>query len=559
MTMLLHLIRADVRRSWPLLSAWLVMAIASAAVLCVIPMLAGGNVRLLSSLELPAGLLAVAYPLVLLVLVVQVVQTHALVGTSAFWMTRPFPPRMLLASKAALLGVVAVVVPMMIEVIRMMAHGVPWTAQVGVAIDTTLSHAFLLALLMLGAAVTASMSRFLLMVGGALASLAVLITVLTVVESRVERVPSDAGWSDLRDPTAGLIQIVLLIAVLAGALLIQYVTRMRVRTVAVTIAGIVAAALVSNAWSWQLVGPVDALPAWVRDVRVHAGSANAIRAFSSAGLDRGRFIGVRGPLALEGIEPNFIGRVGITEASLRVGGTTFTSVRDLLPAPVPATGETESPAVAVPRHVLGVDRMVVRPWDRAETPTLFFVDAEELQRHAPSTGQYEGRVRVLLQRHELEAAVPLSVGAVHHRDSYRVIIDAVDYRPGTVTVQVHESRAASTFDRTPYVFYSFYLRNAERREAVPGSAHAVGETVNAFQNLSVSITAGRQHEFKAREVLLLFSTPDKVEGAPIVLDEAWMAGAELAIVSMTRAGAVERDLAIANFPLSLPSRASSVP
>jgi hypothetical protein len=555
--MVAHLIRADVRRSWPLLCTWLVMTIVSAVMPCVIPMLAGGDSRLLSSLELPAGLIAVAYPLVLLVLVVHVVQTHPLVGTSAFWMTRPIPPRVLLASKAALLGVMAVVVPMIVEVVRMMIHGVPWIAQVGVAIDTALRHAFLLALLMLGAAVTRNMSRFLLMVGTTLASLAVLITILIVVESQGGRVPSSAGWSEPRDSTAGLLQTVLLIAALAGALLIQYVTRLRVRTAAVTVAAMAAAVLFSNAWPWELVGPVDALPVWARDdaVQVRAGNPHALEAFDWPGLDRERLVGVRGPLALEGIEPNFIGRVGITRASLWVDGTPLASFGDLAPASIPPTGDAPHPAVAVPRHVLGVDRLAVQPWDRLETPTLFFFSAAEHGEYLPSTGRYEGRVRVVLQRHEVEGALPVTVGAVHHRGAYRVTIDAVDHHWGNLTVHVHESRAASTFDRTPYASYSFYLRNAQRREAVSGAAQPIGETVSV-QNFSFSISGGRQDEFKAREVLLRFFIPEKVEGAPIVLDEAWMAGAELVIVSMIRAGSLERNLEIPNFPLSLPSRAT---
>lgn len=562
MSLLAHLIRADVRRSWPLLCAWLGMAIVSAVIPCVVPVLARGDIGVLAALDLPIGLLAVAYPLVLLLFVVQVVQTHPLVGTNAFWTTRPIPPRTLLASKATVLGVAAVVIPMAIEVVRMVAHDVPWSAQGGVAVDTALTHTFLLALLMLGAAVTANLSRFLLLVGSALASLAVAISILVVMGSRNERPPSYEGWSALPDPTPWLVQIGLLIVAAAGALLMQYVTRSRARTGAVAAAGIAVTVSLNMTWQWPLLRPTDDPPDWSRAdtaLNLRVGGPSTMESFPFGGANGGQWFGVRAPLGLDGVEPGYVARVGIIEASLRVGDATLTSYRDLSPARIQIAGETLPPELAAPRDILGVDRLAVRPWQQFEKPILFFAAAADIQKHAPGAGDYHGRLRVVLQRYQIETVMPLLVGTVHHRGSYRVTVDSVGARWGTVDVQVHESRADSTLDLAPYSSYAYYLRNASRREAVPASPHALGEATNAFRFLSISLSADRQSGFTAKQLLLRFVVPDDVEGRSEILGEAWMAGAELVIVSMRRAGSVERDLEIADFPLSLPSRASLAP
>ncbi len=559
MSLVAHLVRADLRRSWLPLAAWVALAIVTAIIPCVLPRLAGRDLRLLSGLEYPVALVAVAYPLVLLVLVVQVVQTHALVGSSAFWMTRPISPRALFASKALLLGVATVIVPMVIEIARMTAHGVPWSTQVGVAIDEAGAHASLLVAIMVGASLTGSFSRFLLLVGGLLASMAVLIALLIVIDSRSSSPPTYAGWSLVPDPTPGLVQSILFIVAMAGALWMQYSVRSRVRTVAVAAAGIAASLAVASVWPWSWLRAEEPPPAWARQeapLSVSVDEPSAIQTFAWVGRGDERWIGVRGPLKVRGIGPRFTVRVGVAEASLRVRDGTLTSVRELYPVTIASGGEVlHSSLIAVPPEALEVDRLVMRRSGPSEVPTLFFGDAVEIQRHVPTAGHYRGRLRVVLQEHELETSMPLTIGQVHRRGAYRIRIDSVANRWDGVSLQVHESRAGSRFDRASPPYYSYFLRNRKQREAVPGIGHPLGEAVNAFRFASFSIAGDDSpNGFRARELLLRFM-PDSAAEPAVVVDAAWLADAELVIVATRRAGTVERDLDVANFPLSLPARA----
>ena len=101
MTLVLHLIRWDIRRFQILLPLWLLLVAASAALEGAWPAMAVAMAAR-QTVGITGNLLAVAEVLFSVVFIALVVQEHPLVGTTAFWMTRPMPPRALLASKAIL-------------------------------------------------------------------------------------------------------------------------------------------------------------------------------------------------------------------------------------------------------------------------------------------------------------------------------------------------------------------------------------------------------------------------------------------------------------------------
>ena len=103
MKLVAHLVRADVRRFRLLLAAWVLIEVLSTVFTGVRPVL-DADPRTMTAVESPGNRAvpdAMARDDRLLALVVQ---THPLVGSDAFWMTRPIPPRALLASKILLLG-----------------------------------------------------------------------------------------------------------------------------------------------------------------------------------------------------------------------------------------------------------------------------------------------------------------------------------------------------------------------------------------------------------------------------------------------------------------------
>ena len=122
--LLAHLLAADLRRHRVLVAFWLLVAASTAnpgwraAALAIDPALRGWlhcSEACYGWRNCCCGSSCVG----------AVVQTHPLVGSDAFWTTRPIPPRSLLASKLALLGVATVVAPAFARAVLMAAYGVP--------------------------------------------------------------------------------------------------------------------------------------------------------------------------------------------------------------------------------------------------------------------------------------------------------------------------------------------------------------------------------------------------------------------------------------------------
>src|SRR6185295_906303 len=151
MKFFIHLFGADVRRSWPVIAAWLLTVAGAAAVDGIRPFLAA-NLRILNLVGGVGNVLWLTELLLLFVLIALVVQTHPLVGSDAFWMTRPIPPRTLLASKLVLLGLAMVAVPVLAELVLMAAYHVPARQSAMVAADTALTKTMVVILLMTAAA-----------------------------------------------------------------------------------------------------------------------------------------------------------------------------------------------------------------------------------------------------------------------------------------------------------------------------------------------------------------------------------------------------------------------
>jgi len=170
MTLVAHLVRADVRRFRLLLAAWVLVEIADTVFTGVQPLLTGDS-RASMTIGLLAMVLFFTRWLGMIVIVALVVQTHPLVGSDAFWMTRPIPPRALFASKVLSLATTFLAVPALCVVVLMAAFRVPVEQIVLVAIQTILFQSLWVAIVMALSAMTRNLARFVLVAGALLVSL----------------------------------------------------------------------------------------------------------------------------------------------------------------------------------------------------------------------------------------------------------------------------------------------------------------------------------------------------------------------------------------------------
>jgi len=560
MSVLTHLVAADVRRHRPLLAAWLSIVVATAIVDGARPILAADSA--VGTIGILGSLLWLTQLLLMIVLVPLIVQTHSLVGSDAFWMTRPIPPGTLLVSKAVLLAVVMIAAPTLAEAVLMAAYYVPLAQIAAVAAHTALYQTFWVILLMTAAALTPNLTRFALVCGGALVALVLLVAAtLAISMVTMEDVPPMSGGGDTGEPS-GLVLTVLTVAAGVALLLVQYRTRSRIRSVPVGASGLFLAFFAASAWPWPILAPRLEVPAWVAAESTLRLSASAetvqVNEEMSPFSRRSAWRLARARVRLAGIEPKWSADLGVLEAVLDLDqGTRLASAGSGYPAAAPIEGNEERPTRGVRRHLLGVERLVDSSPPRGESAVVFFVRDADFRRLAPATGTYRGgRFQVRLTYHDLEATLPLERGATHQNGAYRFVVEGVERTSASVSILARESDATSPFDRRPTPELTFYLRNRRASEAVEGFARDPDEEFFLSRFLPFYFGGGRNLGFRARNLLIQFQPGYDVEKESFSIDDDWFEGAELVVVRAIREGSVERTLEIAGFPLRAGSKST---
>ena len=323
-----HLVRADLRRFRLLLAMWVLVQIIDTVVTGVRPALAF-DPRPMTAISVMGTVLFLTRWLGLFLIVPLIVQTHPLVGSDAFWMTRPIPWRALLASKIILLGTAFVAVPALCEVVLMQACRVPIAEIALVALQTIIFQALWLLFVMALSTMTRDLARFALAAGGVL--LTFVLVVSTSLAVMLRNMPDGPQLSvvtgrSVSGPAAAVVTVLLLIVAAVVQLVVQYRTRSVRTSLAAGVAGILVVVLIGQVWPWH-EAPLP-VPAWARQesaVRLVAESPKGeFRRLESPwnGTESWQLGSVR--LGLSGIEPGWLATVTLVDGSVQFDdGTTL--------------------------------------------------------------------------------------------------------------------------------------------------------------------------------------------------------------------------------------------
>jgi hypothetical protein len=556
MNLVLHLVKWDVKRFQVLLSLWLLIVAAGALLEGAWPGLAVAMVAR-QTVGITGNLLALVEVLFSIVFVVLVVQEHSLVGTTAFWMTRPIPRGALLAAKLIFLTTAVIVAPVIAEVILMVVYDVPARQIAGVAMHTMVFWALWMSIVMAFASLTANMAKFALAVGGVIISIIIsIITLIAITIDRAdERVPIPTAEGSY-DPTRGMVSTLLLVIAAVVMLIVLYRTRARPRAVAIGIAGVVVAHVLSGVWPWPWLAPQIETPAWAiepsvlqlwmtpADIDVRDGVQNVQDADWKV---------ARARMRVTGVAPGWSAMVGLRETSIRVGGRDplITRVR-AQPTRVALDDTGREYENDVMRRLLNVDRIVDFESQRIEPAVVMFAKIPDLRQLAADRAGYEGAFQVALTRHDIEAVLPFRRGAAARAGGYQFALDRITRHTLRITALARESGSRSVFDRKPLGRISYYLRNTFTSEAVRGTHRELRTDATLLRLLPFTVGVSSEDSessgFRALAVELNFLTAYG-DQRPVVFDDTWLERGELIIVRATEGGSVERRIAMADFPI----------
>jgi hypothetical protein len=550
-----HLLATDVR-SFRLLLAACVTALIGAAVFSGIQPLVATNPPLRQTVSVIAGLLQLASILLTIVTAASVVQSHPTVGSDAFWMTRPIPWTALLTSKILLVGFTLVLLPAVTDAAQLAFNGIPFSIGLGVIVQATLFRIFWIGLVAVAAAWTSSLMRFALLVGAVLLSAAVALGIaMTIAMARFDGVDSILVPSFGRDdPTPETVFSALFMLTIGATLIVQYRTRLRRWSILAGTLSLTAAYLMTASWPIPFLEPRLLFPAGQSALAVEVDQATIATNASHSLFSRQQtsWSTVRGLVRISGLDRGWFARFHVREAIVRLedgrtiagrgGGEFIGSSGGIL---------LEHSII---RDVLGVGRLAgsapprqePRPTDRA---VLLGIRTSDLAPYAPALGEYTARVAIVLTNIIVEGVVPLRRGAAHLNAGYRFSVDDISSIEADVVIQTREVWARSVWERRPSGYFTYYLRNRARREALALSPLDMLDTALTVPLLGFHLNADQSFGFSHR-ALRLMSPPRYDEKAETIQpDDTWLADAELVILRQTQEGTVERIVEIPGFPL----------
>jgi ABC-type transport system involved in multi-copper enzyme maturation permease subunit len=545
MNMTLHLFKTDLRRSRLL---WLIWVILLALQCALIGQSVHPGDRVLQGLFLTISLAVPLFRMiVLIVLIPHLVQEEPLVGTTAFWFTRPIARSAVLQAKA-LAAAILVALPLLAEVAVLAANGFT-LHDISLAVpEICLGELSAIVTIGVVAALTPSFGRF--AIAGAVLIVSSIFANLAIYWVRILRDPAsliaaDTSLIKARSAAAGI-----LVVVGGGAALVhQYLTRRTVRSIFQAAVVAVGSVVVTGFWPWNFLVPQTApLPMLdasafslvfqgtsTQDLPSLRGAANRKKEIAAqidvTGLPAGVFCSVAQA------HPRLNLPDGNPVKAAEPGGGAFRSwgnrpdadaiEQALAGIPVVNSGTPYND----PRGVLAVDADIYNQY--ADTPLQLSVDLD-----------------FTAWKYVVVAELPLAKGAHYdHGSEHEIITDVLRQGDG-VEVVLDLRQAQLLFDQshsTPNPVMDlgrqgdtvYVLRNKTRNQVVLPKQNVSFDFVDAVQMSGSRL---------ARRTLRLPFGREQYVFAP-TLNEAWLADAQLVRLERVPVARFSKPLVVDKFKL----------
>jgi hypothetical protein len=553
MTGAMHIIRKDVRRLRPLLALWF------AVVVVRVGLSLSGTAAVVESLSTDMLLQQLSEAIVMVellltaLIVARLIHEEALVGLTAFWLTRPYERGTLLRAKLLFAILVLVAVPLLADLATMTLLGARTPALVRAGSTAMVGYLGGTLSLMVIATLTPSLAVFVLTLLGLVAGASMLLAATLGFAMFFAAEPSSYTPPAVPDATPGVVMMAVYVGAALSVVLYQYRhRRWRVAT-GLAVAGLTATVVVPMMWPWSFArGEEVRAGAWAAGAAAAHDPSWGTEVTDASRFGRGepkRHVNAR--VTLSGVPAHMtVQRVGVRGRLRLTDGTTIESSQ---------AGGGSSFRTATIEAALGGARLLQSRdvFEQGWTPMLTLAEPE-FTRYAGGSGRLEADVHFELVSTQEAGVLPLTPGAALDDGVSRIEIVNVRRRTGGRDVTVRRWRADSPLSaERPPQERLFALRHRGRGEALMGgidTTWATGRRSNAALallrlplGLSMSIHEGGEGGFSATTTFLRFPGPGFGKTPP--LDAAWFDEAEFVMLETEWAGVVTRPLLIDEFPI----------
>lgn len=543
MNLALHIFKKDVRHLRGLLVAWVLLVAVQAG-------LSGSGLAASAdniAWEIAFGIISFLVPLlqalVIFAVVPLLIQDEPLVGTTAFWFTRPIARKELLQAKVLFCGGLLVLVPAVVE-LAVLAANQAALGQLALAVPEILLNRLGTLLLVAALAVlTPSFARFvlyavLLLVAFVIVYFLIYIVAMFVnplVMLKMAKEPSLAVSRSIVSDVIGL-------AGYSAVVWHQYLRRKTWISALLLGVTLLATMAIAYAWPWDFMPPKIAAAAAAdyddSGVRVYlkGQKLNVSDQFRMSGKENrmksvsGCIRAENGPLGFE-LRPRVV-NAGFTFADgfqTREPGQNFSFLR----------GAWNRPSL---EQALGGSRILGDMGLTFENTGLFSLKEADYKIHGEQPGKLEAKVGVDVYRYVVKGVVPLKARERIDLGAEQAVITDVLDGGDNCAVILRERTLRLMFDRTapvknPYAKLSrnvlYVLRNPARQEAV---------LPNDDNDPDMSDVFSRDQRLSIHSMRLEYGGSDKHGNRGIRLDANWLAGAELVRVEAVKAHYFEKTL-----------------
>jgi hypothetical protein len=563
----LHILRKDLRHLRWLVLLWVGVLVLRVALTGIGAATAGETFAAAVVFRELSGLLSVLQTITLALLVARLVHDEALVGWSAFWLTRPYSRHALLTAKLLLIAIVLVVVPLGADMAAMSIFQAGAYQQLVAAPSFLTSHLSWALAFCAVAVLTPSLATFALAVIGAFATGVAAILLLTSVAFAFGLVTDTIDTPMVSDPTPGVISTVMFIFSALAVVVYQYRYRRRRIAAAMACAGLLATLFLPDYWPWRFLQPPPPdVGRWADNAQATPVTIEPRFALNSS-LDH---FGTGGPpkrqihafVQLAGAPARFgIQGVAVSGALTLADGTTLRS-RQLESFSRP-WGSIEGlllPTPEKPAHAVVAARVLNDVEERYEQwPVLLSLTDAEHARHKGQTGRFDAVLDFHLYGSRVRGTLPLRGGAaLEDRLSRFEVVRAVP-TGGGYRLMVRYWRVVPFTSHSNYPSFAFFLRNRRDGTAVElgaqmswmgdfaGTSLAARALSAAFVGFSFGSAASA---FDVQTHALEFPWRTQGGSAGLArLEPEWFDAAELVVVETAYAGTVTRRVTIENFTI----------
>jgi len=524
MNLIKHILKKDILRLRVFLSFWLFILLLSAIVNGANTLVPAGDFSLQYAVEIVLMLIGIIQVVLMVIAVPLLMHSEPLIGTTAFWQTRPIRRGDVLKSKLLFAGVFFVLLPLLVELLVFSVSQVSTTYVLATIPETILSSVHMFLLFMAVAVLTRNFGYYALVMVSYYIFAALLVAGVQI--SKLFSLlgytvpPISSGLADSRTLLCSLVGI----AFASGIVALQFRTRKTFKSYVLLVVMAAASFWAGQFSPWNLFPEPDTTPDFEAGaVSLSLDPSQRIYTSDKVQLKKGTPVekNLRGTLLFDGLPKDCYAAVE------KVNGTYFVDGKKAAESEIwkrNSFGTMYKPMVSALEEAVAPLGLVKGRHLFSSSTDLLKLSEEDYLKYGGSAGQYLADIALNLFKFEPVAGLPLTVGAQHKDGASAFTVESILKGTEGCTVVLREERINPMFkrDRTPVngERYVFVLANRETGEAFLQSRK---------QSISSRFDFSKAQNFFVKRRPLRFTSAEKSLFANPITEE-WLVDAELLIL-----------------------------